>query len=222
MRFAGGATVFPGGRIDPADHELAARLDTGLDPEEAAARIAAVRETLEETGLAVGLDGVISGVAAGEARRMLEREGTLAPVLEAFGWQLALDRLIPFARWCPRHHGIVRNFDTRFYLADLGTGAVDVEVDATENRHLFWASADEALRLASKGDIRVIFPTRRNLERLAQFQDFEQCRRHALDFPVQTLYPSVEIREDGTRWLTIPPGFGYPVLAEPVETAARG
>jgi hypothetical protein len=61
-------------------------------------------------------------------------------VLEAFGWQLALDRLTPFARWLPKHRA-PRIFDTRFYIADLGTGAVDVAVDATENTHLFWASA---------------------------------------------------------------------------------
>ena len=56
MRFAGGAAVFPGGRVDEADRVLAQHLGASdadaLD--ELAARIAAVRETLEETGLAVG------------------------------------------------------------------------------------------------------------------------------------------------------------------------
>jgi 8-oxo-dGTP pyrophosphatase MutT (NUDIX family) len=62
LAFAGGATVFPGGKVDPADralavHEMArkAREGAGLDPEDVAGRIAAVRETLEETGLLVGL-----------------------------------------------------------------------------------------------------------------------------------------------------------------------
>ena len=62
----------------------------------------------------------------------------------------------------------MRIFDTRFYLANLGTGAVDVVVDQTENSHLFWASAQGALDLADRGKIKMIFPTRRNLERLAQ------------------------------------------------------
>ena len=49
MVFAAGALVFPGGRIDAADHESATPFS---DFEDAAARIAAVRETIEETGLA--------------------------------------------------------------------------------------------------------------------------------------------------------------------------
>ncbi|WP_204270990.1 NUDIX domain-containing protein, partial [Escherichia coli] len=53
MSFAGGALVFPGGRVDPGDFVLAGR--HAGDVEENAARIAAIRETLEEAGVAVGL-----------------------------------------------------------------------------------------------------------------------------------------------------------------------
>ena len=49
MAFAAGALVFPGGRIDEADRGLADQL--GID----AATVAAVRETLEETAIPVGL-----------------------------------------------------------------------------------------------------------------------------------------------------------------------
>lgn len=218
LAFAGGATVFPGGKVDPADRELAAKL--GGDPDLGAARVAAVRETLEETGLVIGIEGTVDGAIAAEARRMLLAQGDLAPVLDAFGWTLLPDRLVPFARWWPRHR-TERIFDTRFFLADLGTGAVDIEVDATENRHLFWASASEALDLAEKGKIRIIFPTQRNLERLALFDTFEAARTHAEVFPIDAISPFVEIR-DGKRWLMIPDGFGYPVLGEPIEAADRG
>src|SRR3954470_17244852 len=50
MAFAAGALVFPGGRIDPEDHDAAAALAPGLD--DGAARIAAIRETIEESGIA--------------------------------------------------------------------------------------------------------------------------------------------------------------------------
>ncbi|MCW1381362.1 NUDIX domain-containing protein [Novosphingobium sp. KCTC 2891] len=219
MNFAGGATVFPGGKIDPGDYELAERFGAGLDPEDAAARIAAVREALEETGLAVGISGEVNGEIAAEARRVILSTGRLEDALSRFGWALDLDRLVPFARWWPRHRHI-RVFDTRFYLADLGTGAVDIAVDATENRHLFWASAAEALRLADEGAIKVIFPTRRNLERLACYPDFESCRAHALETPVTTISPRVELR-DGVQWLTIPKEAGYPYDGEPLDTASR-
>lgn len=220
MRFAGGAAVFPGGRIDPADRELAAQVAPGLDSDDAAARVAAIRETLEETGLVIGLEGDVTADEAREARRLLVDHVALAPVLERFGWTLVLDRLVPFARWWPKHH-LTRVFDTRFYLADLGTGAVELEVDATENHHLFWASARRALELADEGKIQVIFPTRRNLERLAQFDTFEACRAHAEATPVRTVTPWMEER-DGMRWLTIPDDLGYPTTAERLDDVRRG
>lgn len=220
MRFAGGAAVFPGGRIDPADRELAARIGGGLDPDDTAGRVAAIRETLEETGLAIGIIGMISAAEAAEARAMLADHAALAPVLDKFGWALALDRLVPFARWRPRHH-LARVFDTRFYLADLGTGAVELEVDATENHHLFWASARGALDLADAGKIQIIFPTRRNLERLAQFDDFDACRAHAETTPLRTVTPWIEER-DGVSWLTVPDDLGYPITSEPLDAITRG
>ncbi|WBO22802.1 NUDIX hydrolase [Sphingomonas abietis] len=51
--FAAGAYVFPGGRVDPEDRAAAASAHPQLAPDEAAARIAAIRETREETGIAL-------------------------------------------------------------------------------------------------------------------------------------------------------------------------
>ena len=56
MVFAAGAAVFPGGRIDDADFEFARTLGHA-DFEEYGARIAAVRESIEETGIAVAVEG---------------------------------------------------------------------------------------------------------------------------------------------------------------------
>lgn len=223
MRFAGGAAVFPGGRVDPADHTLAAALEPAAPAErleEVAARIAAVRETLEETGLVIGLHQPVDLATARHARALLLEIGELAPVLAELGWTLDLDALIPFARWRPKHRE-VRVFDTRFYLADLGTGAVELLVDATENTHLFWASAAEALRLADTGEIKIIFPTRRNLERLAQFGSFATVATHAAALPVRMITPAMELR-DGQPWLVIPRDAGYPIDGEPLTSAARG
>lgn len=222
LAFAGGATVFPGGKIDPADRELAQRLagHDGDAAETMAARIAGIRETLEETGLVIGIEGAVDGAIAAQARRMLISGGDLSPVLDAFGWSIAPDALVPFARWWPRHR-TERIFDTRFFLADLGTGEVDIEVDATENRHLFWASAAQALELAGEGKIKVIFPTRRNLERLALFDTFDAARTHAEATPVGTISPYIEER-DGQAWLMIPDNLGYPVRGEPLDSAQRG
>jgi 8-oxo-dGTP pyrophosphatase MutT (NUDIX family) len=220
MRFAGGKAVFPGGKIDPADGELAARINPEADIEVLAARIAGIRETLEETGLAIGLAQQVSAQAARDARAMLLEQGTLAPVLESFGWTLAPDMLVPFARWCPRASG---TFDTRFFLADLGTGAVDITVDATENTRLFWASAAKAIELAEAGEIGVIFPTRRNLDRLALFASFAEAQAHCAETPVVTVSPDM-VERDGEKWLVIPDyqARGYPIEGQPLATATRG
>lgn len=218
MRFAGGAAVFPGGRIDEADRVLAARIAPVADPDTTAARIAGVRETLEETGLLLAVEQRVSAAEAADARALLFDSGELAPVLDRFDWTLDLDRLVPFARWCPMMDGA---FDTRFFLADLGTGAVEVAIDATENTRLFWASAAEALRLADAGEIQVIFPTRRNLDRLALFASFAEARAQAEAIPVRMITPR-QAERNGERWLTIPDDLGYPVTGQPMATVRRG
>ncbi|MEO7248239.1 MAG: NUDIX domain-containing protein [Novosphingobium sp.] len=218
MRFAGGAAVFPGGRIDPSDHELAAQLQHGLDNDEAAARIAALRETIEEAGLVLGMASKVTAEQAAEARAMLAGHGALAPVLERFGWVPDLAQLHPWARWCPVWHGA---FDTRFYLADLGTGAVEVSKDDTENSHLFWASAREAIAMAARGEISVIFPTLRNLERLALYDSFAEVRDFAGRFPIRTISP-VRREIDGVEHLIIPGDLGYPVTTQPLAMVKRG
>lgn len=221
MSFAGGMAVFPGGRVDPADYALARQLARDEDPEELAHRIAAIRETLEETGLAVGLAGAVDGALAREARALLLEQGALAPVLERFGWTIDRGAIVPFARWLPLGMAHSRIFDTRFYLADLGTGAVDVAVDATENTQLFWVSAKGALEMAEREEIALIFPTRRNLERLALFGDFAAARAHAEATPVRIITPQVD--ESGAApVLRIPGDAGYPVTTEVLDRAMRG
>jgi len=221
MVFAGGMAVFPGGRVDPADFALAEAVETGLAVDEAAHQIAVVRETLEETGLAVGLSGGPTAETAAAARARLLQLGEIGPVLEEFGWSLDLAQLTPFARWFPKNERIPRVYDTRFYLADLGTGAVDIAVDQSENTHLFWTSAQGALDMAERGEIKLIFPTRRNLERLALFSSFAEAKAQAEAIPVRTITPFMG-EKDGKGWLEIGEEHGYPVTGEPLDQVMRG
>ena len=214
MAFAGGALVFPGGRVDPGDRALAELLDG--DDEELAARIAAVRETIEEAGVAVGLDGAAEAIP--ELRYRLYVGEPMAALLREKRATLALDRLVPFARWLPRgvHHKI---FDTRFYLARAPDGAEPV-VDGNENVRVFWASAREVLAMADRGEATIIFPTRRNLERLALYASYEDAVADARAHPVRTITPWIETRE-GAEHLCIPGDLGYPVTAERLDRAIR-
>ena len=221
MSFAGGMAVFPGGRVDRADRDLAARLVPEADRDEAAHRIAAVRETIEETGLVVGVQQRVDAERAAAIRADLLECGELAPVLEPHGLTLDLASLIAFARWCPRGMTHARIFDTRFYLIDLGTGSVDIAIDRTENTRLFWTTARGALDAADAGDISVISPTRRNLERLALFGDFAEAQAQAEAIPVRIIVPEIGDHE-GRPALKILEDAGYPVTHELLGTVKRG
>ena len=59
LEFAGGMWVWPGGRLDPGDYVDDGGPAADFDVLERAARRAAVRETAEESGLAVDLDSLV-------------------------------------------------------------------------------------------------------------------------------------------------------------------
>ncbi len=210
LSFAGSATVFPGGKVHDSDIRLVQE-HGGLDEVDGAARVAAIRETLEETGLVLGIREKPSMEEAAEARRMAHEVEDLGAILDRFGWTLALDSLVPFARWLPTHKP-GRIFDTRFYLADIGTGNVELSPDSGENTHLFWATASSAGEMVKRGEIKMIFPTRCNLQRLMQFASFDDAAAHARSTPMVTVSPWREIR-DGVEFLQIPEDAGYPVTS---------
>jgi 8-oxo-dGTP pyrophosphatase MutT (NUDIX family) len=217
MAFAAGALVFPGGRIDAGDRAAAAALAPGLA--DGAARIAAIRETIEETGIAPALDPAPGEDASASLRAGIAEGMSFADLLAEAGLSLALDALTPFARWCPNFRE-ARRFDTFFYLAEAPSGAGVASADETEAVRTFWASAADVLAEIDAGRAHAIFPTRRNLERLARFASIDEARADAARHPVRRISPWVEERE-GRRYVCIPEGIGYPVTAEPYEIARR-
>ncbi|WP_373488066.1 NUDIX hydrolase, partial [Blastomonas sp.] len=206
--------------VDPDDHVIARTLDHGLDPACAAARVAAVRETIEETGLGVGFVEHPAREALADARAAMLAGAVFSTLCADAGWQFDLASLTPFTRWRPPFNER-RVFDTRFYLAHSEGHDHLVEVDNTENRHLFWASAAEVVAMADDDRVKLIFPTRRNLERLAQFGSFDAAVAHTADFPCCMVMPFIEER-DGQPHLCVPDGIGYPVTSEPMQRAMRG
>jgi 8-oxo-dGTP pyrophosphatase MutT (NUDIX family) len=209
MAFAAGAMVFPGGRIDEGDHALA------LHPEQAA-KVAAIRETLEETGLAVGL----SAPAPASLQEELHAGQPFSAGLDRHGLGLDLSALVPFARWKPTFKH-TRRFDTHFFLARAPADSSDLRPQAGECDSAEWVTARLVLDRIAKGEVRAIFPTVRNLERLAQFGSFAEAVAHARAHPVETISPWIE-ESDGEQWLRIPDHLGYPITRERVNTAMRG
>jgi 8-oxo-dGTP pyrophosphatase MutT (NUDIX family) len=221
MAFAAGALAFPGGKVDADDHMLGAQFGAHLDTEDAAARVAAIRETLEESGLAVGFTSVPGEGDRRALRDALHAGNSFSALLAAAGLSLALDQLEPFARWRP-NFAEARIFDARFYIAAEPAGQTAELINDAENSALFWASAAETLARANRGEARIIFPTRRNLERLATYGDFDAAMAHARAHdPHRMITPWTEDR-DGVPHLCIPDDLGYPVTAEAMGTAERG
>jgi 8-oxo-dGTP pyrophosphatase MutT (NUDIX family) len=219
MAFAPGAMVFPGGRVDHGDRDLARALGLA-DIYEGAARIAAIRETIEEAALPVGFATVPAASTIATIRAALGSGATFGEALAAAGATLDLDALVPFARWRPEYSP-VRRYDTRFYLAALPADAPAPQVDGTENVRLCWSSAQAMLDDADAGRQSLIFPTRRNLERLALFPSHAAAVAQARAFPVRLVVPWFELR-DGEEYLCVPDDLGYPVTAERRDRVQRG
>jgi 8-oxo-dGTP pyrophosphatase MutT (NUDIX family) len=216
MAFAGGALVFPGGRIDHGDRALA----TGLPGEDSDARIAAIRETLEETAIAAGVSPLPDPALCRDLQRSLLERMDFGELLKGYGLQLDLEALTPFARWVPKFHA-VRRFDTLFFLARAPENAQEPHVAGGECAGAFWITAADALAREEQGEARLIFPTRRNLERLALHGNFEQVRADALSHPIKPITPWAETIE-GEDFIMIPAGLGYPITREKLDGLWRG
>jgi 8-oxo-dGTP pyrophosphatase MutT (NUDIX family) len=214
MSFAAGALVFPGGRIDDADREVAAALATD------GAVIAAIRETIEETAIPIGFRSPPRPEQCVDIQRALVAGRDLADVADQAGLELDPSALTPFARWVPKFHA-VRRFDTMFYVAQAPVGDWQPQVIEGECAGACWLTAEEALKREAGGEARLIFPTRRNLERLAQHSSFAEIRSDALGHPIEPVTPWVEER-DGEKFITIPDHLGYPVTQERLDGLWRG
>ena len=168
-----------------------------------------MRETLEEAGIAVAISGDAVAVRAalhgGAPLRAIDRD--------------ALEALVPFARWRP-DLGVARRFDTWFF-ADRAPAGAEAVVDGTENVRACWTRPAAVLAGAAAGDVRLLYPTRRVLERLALHGDVAAVLADAAAWPTPVIAPRVEWR-NGAEQLCIPDGLGYPVTAEPLDGVLRG
>lgn len=215
MAFAGGAIVFPGGRVDPADRALAAALGRPAD----AAQVTAIRETIEESAVLVGLAGATDPALGPLLQDALVAGADFAALLAEHRLALDLDALTPFARWMPAFKH-ARRFDTLFFLAAALPGAWPPRPQPGECQSAEWAPAAALLERIAAGRDHAIFPTKRNLERIACFASIDEARADAALHSLDTIVPWIEQR-GGEPHVCLPAGRGYPVTSEPLATAFR-
>lgn len=222
--FAGGALVFPGGKVDDADRALdparwrgrdpaawRERLGAASDAEALGLLVAAVRETFEEANvLLASRDGRPVTDADLEQPSFVEARRRLASRGEAFDWRdwlaeeglvLELGRLAPWSWWVTPK-GQHKRFDTRFFVARLPAeqSAAHDEVETTDLR---WMRPQDALDEQAAGRMVVIFPTRRNLAALAEHptasEAWEAADAGRVD--LRRIEPEVVIVDDEVRVL---------------------
>lgn len=220
--FASGALVFPGGKTHAGDHDPAwaehCRGWEGLDAEQRALRIAAIREAFEEAGilLAERLDGTPFADACDPAVRSAVDRGERAflDVVRELGVRLSLDALTVFARWITPTM-MPKRFDTWFYVVRAPEGQL-AACDGRETVDAEWIPPAEVLRLADAGERTVIFPTRMNVQLLAEAASAADAVARADARTLVTVLPQVEARAEG-RVLVLPPDAGYGAVAEPMD-----
>ena len=138
---------------------------------------------------------------AATALRELEEEAGIALRAEA--------ELVPFARWIAPEQVSVR-FDTWFFAAAAPAEA-EPSVDGHECVDARWIRPADALAAHARGDLLLVFPTIKTLERLGATGSVAETLAAARERPVVAVQPRVVIH-DGTAEVLLPgePGYDEP------------
>lgn len=201
-RFAAGAWVFPGGVIDEDD---ASPVWRGRLPEigEPTACVAALRELFEETGIFPGSWCHERPERLAEMRRTLLAGHTMfSEVAETLRLNFSSLRIAYFARWITPTNAALR-FDTRFFLLKTGERPGPVSLTPEHERSL-WTTPGEALHRFAAGDLPMLFPTVKTLERLAAFASLEAALEALRDVAVAPALAG--LHEGRARVPPLPPG----------------
>lgn len=181
--FVGGAWVFPGGKVDLADHapawlehvditeDRANRL-LGVDAGGLAYWIAALRETAEEAGLLLASQNgaAIPATLVNSVQRLLQEEpNRFLEFCQQHELQLQTDAVRYLSRWITPE-GLPRRYDTRFFLAPAPAGQ-QAEQDTHEVVNTCWITPEKALQHVQQGEWLMVLPTIATLRQLAGYED---------------------------------------------------
>lgn len=231
--FAGGAYVFPGGKVDAQDRgmpdevlgscdlgALARTLDAASTDVAVALAVAALREAFEEAGVLLARrDGQVVGrqeldhpdvVAMRAALAQRHSTADWRPFLQQRGLVLDLGALTPFAWWITPH-GVHRRYSTHFFVAAVPPGQAETLAhDGSEMTDSVWIDPSAALATGASGERVIIYPTRLTLAALAQFDTVDQALQAARNGAVD-LRPIVPVLRRSSDGLGVQHPDGGPV-----------
>jgi 8-oxo-dGTP pyrophosphatase MutT (NUDIX family) len=220
VAFMGGAHVFPGGRVDAADHldhpericdgvhDASSRMPD-LDARDAVAHhVAAIRELFEEAGVLLARPA--GAPRLGAARHDLASGAiTMQAFAEREEIRLALDELAVFAHWVTPEIETKR-FDTRFFAAAVPAGQ-DAVHDDSETTQSDWLAPAEAIERCRRGEIALPPPTWTTLRQLSRFASTAEVMTWARSACVVRVQPGFVKTPDLTM-LTLPGDPTFPAV----------
>lgn len=220
--WVGGAYVFPGGAVDPGDRspEILARCPDRDDASASAHLgiadgglgfwVAGVRETFEEAGVLLARSAATGALVDPDSPRLESQRAelnagslTFIDVVEREDLVLDVGAMEVFSHWITPE-GMHRRYDTWFFVAAAPDGHAYLHDDG-ETVASIWTRPADALAAADRGELELIFPTRKNLEALARFSSARELLdvvARATDVPPAT-QPQI-VRDSGGTRLALP------------------
>jgi 8-oxo-dGTP pyrophosphatase MutT (NUDIX family) len=200
--------VYPGGAVEPSDSvvplaltgdlaDVATRFGTD-DP--VALVAAAVRETFEECGVLLALDGdgapaVVSGALERDRAELTAGRLGFADLLDRHGLGIDDGAVIPFAHWVtPEVED--RRFDTHFFVAALPADA-DARELGGEADHVVWLRPTDAIAAWESGTLPMLPPTVSALRELGAHPDVAAILAAARVRSFVPLLPTTTVGADG-------------------------
>jgi 8-oxo-dGTP pyrophosphatase MutT (NUDIX family) len=232
----GGAYVFPGGKLDASDMQLA--LGAQLDQDTAALHtalgepnlthevagglfVAALREAFEECGVLFAEDAAHHHSLALAAQ--IKTGHAFNQVLADQQLRLQTRAVLPWSRWVtPRMPSIsAKRFDTRFFVAALPTDQV-ASHDNVETTESVWLTPRQALTQYWERTIEMAPPQIMTLAHLSRFADVAGVL-HSARASVPALVAPEPFDDDGERVICYPgdPRHSVRTAAMPGPTRLR-
>jgi 8-oxo-dGTP pyrophosphatase MutT (NUDIX family) len=180
--------------------EVASDLHSSEPPiEREAARallVAALRELFEEAGVLLACTAAMHPIAAdaqqwerviAERARLRNGEIAFADLLAAHDWYADARALMLFSHWITPP-GEPRRYNTHFFFAAAPPEQATLD-DAFEMHDGIWIAPSEALARYRRGEMHLVYPTIKHLERLRAFDSLDAALRFVAGKPIVTIMP---------------------------------
>jgi len=236
--FARGQFVFPGGRVDDADHgdefepicdgldDAAASARMGIDHGGLAWLVAAIRECFEEAGILLARPSDDDEIVRFDSASVQERfnaarhevhdaSRSLLDVCVAEDLLLLTDRMHLVDHWVTPV-GERRRFDTRFFVARAPEAQEPLH-DDNETIASLWVRPAVALEMWKAGELQMFPPTIANLRFLLPHADARSAVGAAVEIGVpRPIMPKIQLGPEGKPiGVVMPDDAAYAEASDP-------